>query len=256
MKLRNKEELEEKVMKNIFLGKALEYIFKKTGKVRNKTILEFGCGLGEMCVFFAFNGNHAIGVDLKEESINICQEYARLHKVEDTCHFIIGSSESMPVDTASIDIVFSRSSIQYMNHEKVISECLRVLKSSGSLILIENLPYNPFVIIYRLYRRLFAKTTAQREYVNSIRNYLTLKEVDGLRKMFLIVEHNEYHLFRIISIYLRLISKKQIVMILDRLLSKLDALFFYIFPFLKRFAWFTAVYCKNKIHDEYPAAVQ
>ena len=128
MKLRNKEELEEKVMKNIFLGKALEYIFKKTGKVRNKTILEFGCGLGEMCVFFAFNGNHAIGVDLKEESINICQEYARLHKVEDTCHFIIGSSESMPVDTASIDIVFSRSSIQYMNHEKVISECLRVLK--------------------------------------------------------------------------------------------------------------------------------
>jgi hypothetical protein len=56
-----------------------------------------------------------------------------------------------------------------MDREKVLNEYFRILKPGGSIALVENLPFNPFINLYRLNRRMSAATEPQREYVNSIK---------------------------------------------------------------------------------------
>jgi ubiquinone/menaquinone biosynthesis C-methylase UbiE len=72
---------------------------------------------------------------------------AQLYNTDHKCTFINCKSELMPIADASIDIIFSRSTMQYMDYDKVLSEYMRVLKPSGTLAVIENLRYSPLIFI-------------------------------------------------------------------------------------------------------------
>jgi ubiquinone/menaquinone biosynthesis C-methylase UbiE len=134
-----------------------------------------------------------------------------------------------------------------MDRQQVLDEYLRIIKPKGILILIENLPHNPFINLYRRYRRKTSNTPEEVKYVNSIRGYITLGEIDIFAENFLHSEHREFHFSRMVTIYLRAaFQANSISMKLDTLLSNLDKKLFSVFPFLKRFAWFTALYCEQK----------
>lgn len=241
------EQLKNQILTDPFCGNAVAFVLGKIGDIRDKVILDSGCGCGEMSVFFALQGAKVIGIDKNKLAIDSSKKFAQSNKVEEKCLFVQGCSELMPVDSASIDIIFSRSTIQYMDHRKVLNEYLRILKPLGIIILIENLPYNPIINIYRLFRRIFARTPQDIKYLNSIRGYITLNDIKKFADYFRYTECREYHFVRVISIPLRLLLKhNHFVEKIDLLLSKIDNRLFNGFSFLRRFAWFTALYCKEK----------
>jgi len=241
------DQIREEIVSDPFFGEAVGFILERLGDVRNKAIFDSGCGSGTMSVFFALQGSRVTGIDIDGAKIDQATHLANTFGVEDRCLFVQGSSESTGIEAGSIDIVFSESTIQYMERATAIHEYLRILKPDGSLALVENLPYNPLINLYRLRRRLFTRTQAERDYVRSIRGYLNFHDIHWLGNHFRSVESRHYHLLRMLSIYPReRFRNSSLAERLDRLVSRIDTTALRVFPFLGYFAWFTALYCSGR----------
>lgn len=109
--------------------------FKKLN-LKGKKILEFGCGVGRWVNFFKKYHCTWSGVDISEPMLEIAR---RLHPDKE---FKKIQNEKIPFPDNSFDLVYSVTVIHhnpYENHEKIISEMLRVLKDDGYLILFENI---------------------------------------------------------------------------------------------------------------------
>jgi len=168
--------------------------------------------------------------------------------------FVGSCSEQMAIHAGTADIVFSRSTLQYMDRTLALAECLRILKPGGTLLLIENLPYNPFVNVYRLLRRLTARRPEDIGYARSIRGYLTFREIETLRSMFSTVERCEFHLCRMVthslaetfrnSTWLQAMDAKAAVLD-EHLLTHISG--------MKYFSWVVSVAGKGKFRMDLPS---
>jgi ubiquinone/menaquinone biosynthesis C-methylase UbiE len=246
---RNKvEQIQDKIIAEPVFGDTVGFVLGKFGDLQNKVVLDSGCGLGTMSVFFALQGAKVIGIDINRDSISKSISLAHQFGVEGSCLFLQECSESIGVASDSIDILFSKSTLQYMERDKALNEYMRILKPDGTIVLLENLPYNPLINIFRIYRRLFSKTKQEVDYVKSIRGYITLHNVELFANRFHYSEHREYHLLRVLSIYLRLHSRQNSFWQtkLDLVLSNLDKKILTLFPFLSNVAWVMGLYCNSK----------
>lgn len=96
-----------------------------------QTIADLGCGtgLGLVKLQQQFPGASLIGVDLAQ---------AMLKQANAACpdaELLKADIESLPLDTESLDLVFSTSTIQWCELARVFSECTRVLKPGGHVAL-------------------------------------------------------------------------------------------------------------------------
>jgi len=242
------EPMRRDILTDPFFGEAVRFVLERIGDLREKKIVDIGCGSGRMSVFFALAGARVIGIDKKSSALEESRRLARLCAVEGRCLFLLGTAESLPVGAATTDLAFSRSALQYMDRKWVLPGYARIVKPSGDLVLIENLSHNPFINFYRLRRRLFPTTSSDLEHVKSVRTYITPAEVENLDRYFQVVEHDEFHFIRMFSIYLCRHFGGGIAGTIDRVFHRIDRAVFRLFPFLRRFAWFTAVYCTGKRH--------
>lgn len=251
MQIKTIKELKKEIIGDPFFGRSISFALDNIGDISGKKIVDVGCGNGEMSVFFALRGANVVGIDIEASVLEEAKALALKRNIKDECIFLNVSAESMPIESSSIDIIFSKSTIQYMNREDVLTEYNRIIKPDGIIVLLENLPFNPFINIYRLRRRLFAKTSAEVQYVNSVRGYLTFTEIENFKSSFQEVIHKEYHLFSMFAIYL-LPSKSKPIKNIYSLLIRLDNLLLDRVYFTRYLAWYTAVICRNKrVSDEH-----
>ena len=243
------KQLKMEILNDPFFGNANRFVLDKIGDVQNKVILDSGCGTGKMSLFFALQGAKVIGIDKRKSALIYAKKLAQSYNVQDNCLFIQGYSESMPIHSEVIDLIYSKSTIQYMNHNKVLDEYTQIMKPAGIVVLIENLPYPPIINLYRFYRKVFSRSPKKIKYINSIRGYITLNEIETFSDRFQYSQYYEYHLFRTLSISLRANYKHNyLIKKIDIILSNLDKKLLILFPILKNIAWFTALYCKIKIN--------
>jgi ubiquinone/menaquinone biosynthesis C-methylase UbiE len=247
METKKIDELEREIINDHFFGQATSFIFDKLGDIDSKIIVDIGCGNGMISIFFALKGAKVIGVDIEEDELKKARKAALDLNLKDECEFFQGSAESIPIDSGSIDIVFSRSTIQYMKRQAALEEYIRIIKPGGTLVLLENLPLNPFINMYRLHRKLFAKTTDEIRYVNSVLGYLTFSEIKKLKNSFDKVVHKEYHLFSMFAIYLLPYEKYGIIRKVQVLLVSFDNLLLKHVYFTRYLAWYTAVLCQRRV---------
>lgn len=248
--------LREKVIADPAYGEAVRCIFDSLGDVENKRVFESGCGDGSCSVLFALGGATIIGVDPNPKRIARAAELAESLGLADRCTFVEGNSEDCPIESSSVDCVFSKSALQYMDRSRVLDEMVRVLKPGGSIALIENLPSNPFVVCYRFVRRTFATSKARRAYADSIKGYLGPSDIARLSRHFEKTELGHYHLTRMVTLLSlgRRPNSKTLIW-LDTALARFDSCLLRRFPLLKRFAWIVSVYCNRKLDaDKHLAA--
>ena len=200
MQIKTIVELEKEIIEDPFFGRSISFALDNISDVSGKKIVDVGCGNGEMSVLFALKGAKVVGLDIEASVLEEAKALALKWNVKDECIFLNVSAESIPIESDSVDIIFSKSTIQYMNREDVLAEYNRIIKPDGMLVLLENLPFNPFINIYRLRRKLFAKTPKAISYVNSVRGYLTFTEIRNFNYSFQEVTHKEYHLFSMFAI--------------------------------------------------------
>lgn len=246
----NRENFTKRIVADPFFGGAVQFLSNRLGDLGGKVMLDSGCGEGKMSVFFALQGAKVIGIDKSHEQICEAIRLADSCGVANNCKFLVGTSEQMPFNSDSIDLVFSRSAIQYMERDKVLGEYVRIVKPGGDVALVENLPYNPFIVGYRVCRKMLAKTAQESEYVESIKGYIKFNEIERLKSKFSLTDSSSHHLFRMVSLYLVWrFPFSAFAQWLDCFLSVMDDFIFRMLPPSRRFAWYVAVYFKKKIGD-------
>jgi len=94
-----------------------------------RVILDLGCGTGYFCPALRarYPGAQYLGLDIASGMV----DFARSHSVVD-CDWLVADAESLPLASASIDLVFSSLAVQWCARpEHLFAELARVLRPGG-----------------------------------------------------------------------------------------------------------------------------
>jgi ubiquinone/menaquinone biosynthesis C-methylase UbiE len=109
-----------------------KYIIEKIKNISFKTVLDIGCGTGEiLSLITKHNSVRAFGMDISLEMLTVAED-----KLGGRANLIIADAGNLPYDECFFDLVICNDSFHhYPNPIGVLSEIKRVLKNKGTLIL-------------------------------------------------------------------------------------------------------------------------
>lgn len=111
-----------------------EFIFKSLGNLQSKTVLDFGCGEGQLGVQMGLLGARVSGVDISPELIDLARRRAEMDHVDDRVDFLARDIlESAPADE-SFDFVVCTDALHHVDLARVVPILCRCLKPGGKLI--------------------------------------------------------------------------------------------------------------------------
>lgn len=102
------------------------------GNVKNKNILEFGCGNGLYSIYLSRLGANVTGIDLGKDIIRLAKKAAGLNCVE--CNFLVGNIVSIPFANETFHYVIGHGILHHLPQsgvKKSVNESYRVLMGNG-----------------------------------------------------------------------------------------------------------------------------
>lgn len=245
-KLANEINIDEVSIKDAFSIGAQENRFaqKLFGNLRNKHILDIGCGYGDTAVFWATQGAIVEGVDISNKMVKLACNLAEKYNVDSRCYFRTMTAERLHYSAKYFDFVFGNSVLHHVDLIKAVTEAKRVLKKGGLAIFIEPLTYNPLI---KIYRKLADKVRTKDE------SPLSFNDVTKLNRIFPRLSHKEFHfLTLLIFVWFFLVSRihpneerywKKLLKVkgglkfMLRILVSVDNFILTIFPPLRYWCW-------------------
>jgi SAM-dependent methyltransferase len=125
------------------------YALKALGDLKDRRLLDMGCGTGETTVWFALQGARVDAVDISPSMIAVARALARRSHVEDRITFHVAPGESLPFPEASFDAVFGHDCLHHMDFVRARDEIRRVLKPGRRAVFAEPLGHNPIINYFR-----------------------------------------------------------------------------------------------------------
>ncbi len=107
-------------------------VIKMLGDVKNKNILEFGCGNGLYSIYLSRLGANVTGIDLGKDIILLAQKAAQLNFA--ICNFLVGNIVSIPFANGTFHYVIGHGILHHLPQswlKKSVNESYRVLKPNG-----------------------------------------------------------------------------------------------------------------------------
>ncbi len=113
------------------------------------TILDAGCGQGELSVWLAANGFKVYGVDISEEACRVAAMLAARVGVNNNVTFLANSLEKIDLEDESVDFVIGHASLHhFIKYEGVSTDLKRVLRSGGEMFFADSFGENPAYHIF------------------------------------------------------------------------------------------------------------
>ena len=222
-------------------------IIYKIGDLRDKKILDLGCGAGEAAVYFAKKGARSVAVDISQNMLALVKEVARRHDVSvqtERCY-----SHELCFEDESFDIVYAANILHHVDIESALKDASRVLKKGGIFVSYDPLAYNPLINIYRRIvreKRTKDEHPFSRSDIKIFNKYFSHVEIDA-RWFFTLWIFVRFFLFQRVNPdkerYWKKILRehKELERTYCRL-ERIDRLLLKIFPFMKIFCWNVVVY--------------
>lgn len=222
------------------------YILKHLDNLKDKYILDLGCGAGENSVYFAQKGAKPVAADYSPKMVEIALELAAKNGVKiEGC-----TANAMALDFPdnTFDIVYAANLLHHIPEPLIaLKEMHRVLKPGGKACFWEPLKHNPIINIYR---RIATKVRTEDE------QPLDINIIQSLNPLFTKVDYETFWLATLwIFLQFYLIERvhpnqerywKKIIIEQERLeatytrLEKLDTVLKQL-PLMKRMCWNLAV---------------
>lgn len=230
------------------------FILEEIGDLKDKKVLDVGCGPGEVSVFFAKRGAEVTSLDISGGMLEIVKRLASLHGVGDRVRRIKASlEERLPFENKAFHLVYGNGIIHHLsNPSKALSEIKRVLKTNGMATFIEPLVYNPLIKVYRLIATR-VRTKGERP--------LSLRKVRTLIDEFGGGSHHEFQLMTLLILlwfflgrrmnpnkvryWKEIIKESKRYERIFRFLFKLDEILLKDIPYLRRFYWNSVIILKK-----------
>ncbi len=131
----------------------------KLSNIRNKTVLDAGCGNGQHAVFLAIHGAEVHAVDLSAEGIRIGRKMAEANGVKELVYFYRQDLSQLAFDSQSFDLILYNAVLHHaMKYTGVADETKRVLKPGGRIVYAEGIRSNP---VYKTIRSIYRNLTGQ-----------------------------------------------------------------------------------------------
>jgi ubiquinone/menaquinone biosynthesis C-methylase UbiE len=100
-------------------------------------IADLGSGDGSFSLLLAQSAEKVIAVDSSAKMIEFAREQARRSDVKNV-DYRLGDMEELPIDDASVDIVFFSQSLHHALHpERALAESARTLKPGGRIAILD-----------------------------------------------------------------------------------------------------------------------
>ncbi|MBN1224987.1 MAG: methyltransferase domain-containing protein [Candidatus Aminicenantes bacterium] len=108
-----------------------------SGKIRieEKTILDIGCGLGNLVRWMISKGGTAVGLDMPEMLAKVIRTDS-----ESNGRYVAGFAQNLPFKKCCMDAVVYFASLHHIPKTEILNalkECHRVLKAKGRALIIE-----------------------------------------------------------------------------------------------------------------------
>lgn len=206
--------------------RSIKFSYSLLGDIKDKKLLEIGSGTGYQTIKFCLDGARVTAIDISEESVNATRALLQKNNIQNV-EIKQMTAEKLQFEDNSFDRIYINKVLLHTDKDKVISECLRVLKKEGIVVFTEMLKAWLFAFPYRIFS----------PYRKSNPDYLTLKEVKEIAK-----EHKEFYLFAtffLFLFYLPFPGSAKAGYFLFKALEPLDSVLLETFPFLRKYAWIT-----------------
>jgi ubiquinone/menaquinone biosynthesis C-methylase UbiE len=222
------------------------FILRQLGNVKDKYLLDLGCGAGENSVYFALLGARCVATDYSPGMVEVALKLADMNGVQIEGQTVNAMDIDFPDNT--FDIVYASNLLHHIPHPDItLKEMHRVLKPGGKACFWDPLKHNPVINVYR---RMATEVRTEDEtpldigLVNYIRSLYSKTHYDTfwiatlwIFLQFYLIEkvnpNKERYWKKIILEQARLEKPYLRLEKLDKWLKKL--------PLMKRFAWNLAV---------------
>ncbi|MFX1408934.1 MAG: class I SAM-dependent methyltransferase [Promethearchaeota archaeon] len=114
------------------------------GNVKNKKILDVGCGNGALSFYLTRKGAEVIGIDLSINFVEFCKKEA--NNLQLNTEFRVMNAQIPDFKEDTFDIIVGTRVVHHIpNISLFFRECKRILKKGGFILFIEPLKKNPIV---------------------------------------------------------------------------------------------------------------
>ncbi len=97
--------------------------------IREKTVIDFGCGTGKQAVVMALMGAKVIGIDIQERGLAIGRALAQRLSVADRCTFTTKTNESA-------DVIISKDAFEHFSDPSAVLKTMSLLLKKDGCIFI------------------------------------------------------------------------------------------------------------------------
>lgn len=107
-------------------------------------LLDVGCGDGGDCELFSESAKNIVGTDISfhKNGIEIMKRYENIS-------FIVCDACNLPFSNETLDYIHIKDALHHIkNHEKTLTEIIRVTKIGGKIVIVEANRYNPIFYIH------------------------------------------------------------------------------------------------------------
>lgn len=114
-------------------------VLKLVKKEQPKSILDIATGTGDLAILLAkTNPEKIVGLDLSNGMLEVGRKKVTEKKLDHIITMIQGDSENLPFNDHSFDVITVSFGVRnFENLRKGLTEILRVLKPSGTLVVLE-----------------------------------------------------------------------------------------------------------------------
>jgi len=121
--------------RNIFVMGRYEVILNLIGKeIRNKMVLDVGCGDGVLSYLLAKRGANVVGIDTSQDAIGFANKKCK--KVSGNLKFIAASTYALPFKDRGFDYVLSPEVIEHLEYpDEMAAEIKRVWNGKEKVVI-------------------------------------------------------------------------------------------------------------------------
>lgn len=126
----------------------MRFITNVLGDLKNKELLDVGCGLGEASVYFASLGAKVTSSDLSSGMLNATNTLAKINNLKIKKH--LSSAEDMKLGSKLFDVVYTGNLLHHVDVDDTVKKISKHIKKDGMFVSWDPLHYNPIINVYRM----------------------------------------------------------------------------------------------------------
>lgn len=206
-------------------------MWRKLGDIKDKKVVDFGCGNGWVTKKLLDKDAEVWAFDISENAIELTKKLAISINKLDRVHLDKMPAEDLKYEDNKFDHIIGIAILHHLDLQKSADEIYRVLKKGGVAYFLEPLRHNPFINMFRMLTPHMRSKDELPLHFNDYKIY---------EKRFSKFNHEEYYLFTLLAFFWFFVIKNEKLFLFTRdVLFKFDSVFLKIFPFMKRFCWYS-----------------